>query len=1127
MNASIVPMNHAQDFSVNGAAVDSATFTAVACDPQHSVLIEACAGSGKTWLLVSRMLRLLLTGTKPEELLAITFTRKAAQEMRERLLELLHELALAEEESALAILQQRGLNASEAKVQLPAARGLYQRVLSSPYGLSVDTFHSWFARLLQIAPLNAGVPHGYALEENAEELIDMAWVKFTQTLNQTEMQALREALVLLYELIGEHNTKLTIKAFINKRAEWWAANLQDNPLQSLQDLCGEDGQRDARLLLWKDQSLLSQIAALAKLLGQGTTPNQKIATTIERAVTEANGLVGFEVVWSAFITTEGKPRKAPSNATLSRAVNVNGGEAAYLQSWDAICEALIHLHQRSFEPMVLQINAAIFKVGVACVDHYQTIKAERRVLDFSDLEWHAWRLLSQSEHAAYLQMRLDARYRHILLDEFQDTNPLQWHIIKSWLTAYAEIDGAIQPTVFIVGDPKQSIYRFRRAEPRVFQAARDLLCAEGAANLKTNLTRRNNEVIVRVLNQVMQHNPLFSPQVTQVTAQGGILRCPLIAVPVEESEEDDSNGIDGGDENKQPASSVSFSLRNPLQSPVNSNEDLRYEEEAYAVAQVLQKIQHEDEIRSWSEVMLLVRSRTHLSAYERGLRKAGIPFVSNRRGGLLEALEISDLMQLLHWLTLPSDNLALAHILKSPIFTASDDDLIFLAKQNAGSWWHSLQTLQNDQHVSPVLLHAATLLSTWLLHASHLPVHDLLDKIMHQGELVQRYTQSAHALLRSQVLGNLEAFIALALEIDAGRYPSIARFIERLRRLEKGDGSQAPDEANIDVASNAVRIMTIHAAKGLEAEIVVLMGANQADQNKDHTGVLCDWPQAAAGPTHFSVFGKAAERGLARDHLFQQELKFSQQEKLNLLYVAVTRAKRYFIVSGVAAEKGAEPVVDDSWYQKFMHVEAIDIPALQETKSDAQLEAHCATSLDITTAEFSVPVFNPPSFALPEVSFLSDEETEVTREGTLLHLLMECLTTPSVWPVQVPEEQVIAQWLSCTSEQAQIIRKQAVTILSQPECERFFNPQYFQFARNEMELVHEGELMRFDRIVMLDDGLWVLDYKRNYHPSQQEDYQSQLQRYRYAVVQLYPAQPINTALITVDGHLWQIHLGEV
>jgi ATP-dependent helicase/nuclease subunit A len=371
-------------------------------------------------------------------------------------------------------------------MQLPAARGLYQRVLSSPYGLSVDTFHSWFARLLQIAPLNAGVPHGYSLEENAEELIDMAWVKFTQSLNQTETQPLREALVLLYELIGEHNTKLTIKAFINKRAEWWAANLQDNPLHSLQELCGEDGQRDARLLLWKDQSLLSQIAALAKLLGQGTTANKNVATTIERDLSEANGLASFEIIWGALIKADGAPRKAPLNATLSKAVQANGGEAAYLQSWHAICDALIHLHQRSFEPMVLQINAAIFKVGVACVDHYQSIKAERRVLDFSDLEWHAWRLLSQSEHAAYLQMRLDARYRHILLDEFQDTNPLQWHIIKSWLTAYSEIDGAVQPTVFIVGDPKQSIYRFRRAEPRVFQAARDLLCEQGAANCQTN-----------------------------------------------------------------------------------------------------------------------------------------------------------------------------------------------------------------------------------------------------------------------------------------------------------------------------------------------------------------------------------------------------------------------------------------------------------------------------------------------------------------------------------------------------------------------------------------------------------------------------------------------------------------
>lgn len=1106
MTPVILPPNEVQDFLVNDVSVDASTFTATACDPTHSVLIEACAGSGKTWLLVSRMLRLLLDGAKPEELLAITFTRKAAQEMRERLLELLRELALTDDDTALLLLTERGLNTESAKTQLANARGLYQRVLSSPVGLSVDTFHSWFARLLQIAPLNAGVPHGYALEENAEELIDMAWVKFTQTLKQTEVQPLREALVMLYEAIGEHNTKALIYAFVDKRAEWWAANQHGNPLQSLHDLCGEDGQRDARLLLWKDQSLLSQISFIAKLLGQGTAPNQKVATTIERAVTQANGLPDFEVLWGAFITSEGKPRKAHSNATLLNAVHAIGGEAVYLETWQSICHALIQLHHRSFEPMVLQINEAIFKVGTACVDHYQSIKAERRVLDFADLEWHAWRLLSHSEHAAYLQMRLDARYRHILLDEFQDTNPLQWHIIKNWLEAYAESEGAVQPTVFIVGDPKQSIYRFRRAEPRVFQAARELLCAQGASDLRTNLTRRNADAVVQVLNQVMQHNPLYMAQATHSKHVGEILRCPLISV----SEKNDDSS-----EEEQSASPATFALRNPLHTALQENEDSRYEEEAYSVANLLLKMHHDVGISSWSDVMLLVRSRSHLSAYERGLRKAGIPFVSNRRGGLLDALEISDLMQLLHWLTLPGDNLALAQILKSPIIGASDEDLIFLAKQHTVSWWQSLQTLHAAQQLSPTLNRASELLSIWLAHAALLPVHDLLDKIMHQGELVQRYSQSAHALMRSQVLGNLEAFIALALEIDAGRYPSIARFLERLRRLTVGDGNQAPDEASIDATSNAVRIMTIHAAKGLEAEIVVLMGANQSDQNKDHSGVLCDWPQDASGPTHFSLFGKAAERGLARAHLFQQESSFSDQEKLNLLYVAITRAKRYFIVSGVASEKGVEPVVADSWYEKFMHLDAVDMSAVQEQTLNTQSDAQAV--------EFAVPVFNPPSFALPHSSSLADEETEATREGTLLHLLMECLTTPSVWPVQVPAEQLIAQWLSCTLEQAQVIRQQAVTILSQPELERFFNPQYFQFARNEMELVHEGEVLRFDRIVMLDDGLWILDYKRNYLPSQQEDYQAQLQNYRNAVAKLYPVQTINTALITVDGRLWLLN----
>ncbi|PWF47641.1 ATP-dependent exonuclease, partial [[Kluyvera] intestini] len=133
--------------------------------------------------------------------------------------------------------------------------------------------------------------------------------------------------------------------------------------------------------------------------------------------------------------------------------------------FNAVGTELRKLQGRSKEKQVLQLNRALFIAGRAYLDSYQEVKSEQRVLDFADLEWQAYRLLNDEASAAYLQTRLDARYKHILLDEFQDTNPLQWSIVRSWLRAYG--GDAAQPSVFVVGDPKQSIYRFRRAEPRV------------------------------------------------------------------------------------------------------------------------------------------------------------------------------------------------------------------------------------------------------------------------------------------------------------------------------------------------------------------------------------------------------------------------------------------------------------------------------------------------------------------------------------------------------------------------------------------------------------------------------------------------------------------------------------
>ncbi|MFL9926434.1 UvrD-helicase domain-containing protein [Herbaspirillum lusitanum] len=1159
-------------YEVNGQPVAAEVFTRAACDPRHSVVVEACAGSGKTWLLVARMLRLLLAGAQASELLAITFTRKAAQEMRERLMELLHELALADDAHAASLLRERGVAEPDMARLLPLARGMYERILSSEQSLSIDTFHSWFARLLQIAPLAAGVPHGYTLTEKNGELLDEAYRRFMQSLRQPAQQALKSALLELYELAGDFNARNLLDAFIDKRAEWWASTLGDaadqpdadisdaemaeqdasSPLRWLAALCGADAQRDARLALW-DQSeshLRELITRLAMLLGQGSAENQKRATAIETALSNGAAMENFAALAHQFYDDSEKLRANRKTKNLNAALVKHFGssedvaQSQFDEEFAAAAAELQNLQQRSKEKTVLQLNRVLFKVGRAYLSAYQDVKAEQRVFDFADLEWHAYRLLTNEASAAYLQTRLDARYRHILLDEFQDTNPLQWSIVRAWLRAYG--DDAAQPSVFVVGDPKQSIYRFRRAEPRVFVAARDLLAQQGAAVLRANQTRRNASVIVDVLNRSFTGNPLFAAQTTLGLQGGEVWRLPL----AKEAEDEGQSAVVEGVVDAEQIADAPPAWRNPLLRPKDEEEDARRRLEGEALARALLLARAEVGVAEgggrsralrWSDIMLLVKKRTHLAAYESALRAAGIPFVSDKRGGLLESLEIADLIALLTFLITPNDTRALAHVLKSPIMGAGDEDLIQLARRSEDSgshWWQRMCCMQQEGSASAELVRAVHLLRKWLQAAPHLPVHDLLDMILHQGQLVARYAQNAMPLTRSQTLGNIEAFVELSLNLDAGRYPSLPKFIDALRVLQRSSGGDAPNEASIDAGADAVRILTVHSAKGLEAPVVAILDANHSDPADDHVGILCDWPQDSDAPTHFSAFGRRSERGKARAHLFEAEEGFKQQEDWNLLYVAMTRAKQLLIVSGVAGTRGALEggMQNGSWYQRlFSQPGPGDVREI--TDGDfAESTAAAALALDV---EFSMPLFDPkpvpPSlFGLPGM----DDENAVLGpgpdddapaaggsaaidEGIALHALLERLTYARRWPLQIPDAPVLVRWLNCSMEHAAIIRGQAQHIFAQAELERFFNPALHVFARNEMEIVTPAGVLRCDRVVMFENEVWILDYKRNLLESERVPYAAQMARYRDALMSVFSDKQIRSALITADGRFWE------
>src|SRR3569833_3294921 len=295
-------------------------------------------------------------------------------------------------------------------------------------------------------------------------------------------------------------------------------------------LCEEDGWRDARLVLWEDKDLLARLRKLAALLGKGAKRNQERAAQIEGALTSGASIQAFGSLLRQFCDDKGKPKgNDHRRGKLLQAIELEfgaHGAQMFEDEFDALGAALMRLQCRSYEPQVLALNEALFTVGAAYIERYQAVKAEKRVFDFADLEWQAYRLLNDEEHAAYLHSRLDSRYRHILLDEFQDTNPLQWNIVRAWLNAYG--DNGDKPSMFIVGDPKQSIYRNHHTKPHKFAAATEVLAAQGAQVLRTNQTRRNARAVIDILNASFGANAIYAPQTTVASQQGAVWRMPMI-----------------------------------------------------------------------------------------------------------------------------------------------------------------------------------------------------------------------------------------------------------------------------------------------------------------------------------------------------------------------------------------------------------------------------------------------------------------------------------------------------------------------------------------------------------------------------------------------------------------------
>ena len=1101
--------------------------------------VQASAGSGKTYLLISRIVRLLLTGTESGNIFAITFTRKAANEMQTRLLERLYELATCNENSLKKTLAELQLETTPAIISL--ARGLYEKILRSEAPVKTSTFHAFCQELLRRFPMEANISPGFDLLDKTTLLYDEAWDALMAEANKNKESPLATSLHLLFKELGLYNSKQALTSFLDHRSDWWAytgdhsepAIYAKNQLQKQININPDINPVDNLFNEKTNIELLNEFHIL--LCKHETKKNLEHSGFIYKVIDKnINEKIRFDLFKQCFLTQKGEPLKRKESKAADKSMGADGQER-FLELHTILSEKLIQTNAALAAIRTIETSSAWYIAGQHYLNHFQKLKKEQRLLDFTDLEWQTYLLLNKSNNALWVQYKLDQRIEHLLVDEFQDTNPTQWRLILPLLEEIAASEDERKRSVFIVGDEKQSIYRFRRAEPRLFLAAEKWLRENlNATTCPLSHSWRSSPAIINFINKLFMQNEFKSllPGFIEHNTHKEKLSGKVTILPLSLKEVIEKEG-----ENDSP-----LILRNPLDEPREESVNQQYFNEGLMIAEqirnlITQKtaiaIKEDYKAIDYDDIIILLRSRTHVADYERALRQTGIPYIGANRGTLLESLEVNDMLDLLQWLILPFDNLSLAGILRSPLFSVTNDDLIAIKQASKGSWLERLELFvqQNPKHKS--LPRAYKLLIQWQDDASKLPVHDLLDKIYSEANVLARYIAAFPAHLSQRVEANLNRFLELALEMDSGRYPSLSRFsawLSELRQME----NEAPDEPvsySTDEEKQRVQILTVHAAKGLEAPVIFLADSANSPSNKKAYSTLIDWPAEKEKPDYFLLTATKSNLDEFSANCIAEQDFFEQRENANLLYVALTRAKQMLYISG------SEPKnKDHGWYEKICSAYEFNTrdntaPVIIETignentitvKKESGSKKAVVIPLELSSP---IKIQNQQLDISPsQQTTLFNEHRQSSEENTLRGIIMhQMLNTLSRSP-----ENKLANFYSAEMKEIQTSElekwwKECQNIVKNKSFTNYFDPSCYDYFYNEVPIqFKDSNKMIYgiiDRLIIKDKNVTIIDYKTHPYVTAEnieniaQTYQKQMQLYQKGVQLLWPEYNVTSTLL--------------
>ncbi|EFG82965.1 double-strand break repair helicase AddA [Novacetimonas hansenii] len=1170
------------DVTMPGATMPDATMPdaialanesqAQASDPQASVFVSASAGSGKTKLLIDRLLRLMLPrpthdahgqavlvpGSDPSRILCLTFTKAAAAEMAIRLQNRLGRWVTLPD--AALDTELRDLFVPPEPRTRQVARELFARVLDLPGGMRIGTIHAFCQSLLRRFPVEAAIsPHFTLVEETDARLALRGAVEDVVGRGGPAIAALAGQVG-----IGDFTTLVTrlqgqLRAFRAVAQRWRTdpagvdAALRrvlgvqgDDAAAIMRDACtdipAEDALRDGLRRVAQDGSPKVRVTAAGMLawLGQDT-----------------NGRVACWDDWrQALVKQDGEPRKRGGvNATLDK---------KYPEIGDALmaeAQRVLDVEAQLRAIMVRDLSRALLSVAVPVLEGYATRKTGQGLVDYDDLIERTLELL-RDPGAAWVLYKLDGGIDHLLLDEVQDTSPEQWAIAGGLTAEFFAGEGTrehdgLPRTVFAVGDYKQSIYSFQGADPEAFRRWREHFRRK-ARNAQARWREPALTVSFRSTTPVLA----LVDRVFSIPAAARGVAEPDSGIPAHVTARPGGGGrvelwpiTPGGDDATQ-ADPWDAPTRNAGQS--TAQQQLADTLAAWIAGELRRAPAPGQAPLAPGDVLILVPRRSAFArALIRALKTQDVPVATLVRTVLTDQLAVRDLMALCAALLLPQDDLTLACVLTSPLGGLDDDSLMHLSTARQGRpLWAVLRARHGER---PEWAAAWRMLDTLFGKVDYASPYALLSEAL--GPLGGRARLLAR--LGPEAVEPVDELLSAALRFEEAHAVSLQGFLHWLHASEETVKHEP------DAAADMVRVMTAHGAKGLQARLVILpdtVGTPRFD-----SGLL--WVHDAQSGLDLPLWVPRRELGTGVTQALQDRLKLAAAEEYNrLLYVALTRASERLVVCGWEPRRG---VPENSWYdlcrQAFVAQDARAEPFALGWPGDVLVieEAYAPRSVAPPSPPVSRPDAPPPHWmgtapdwipvppvvegplARPLAPSRPDDvalgpqpavrspleiaragmggqsagtrRMNALRRGQMVHALLQYL------PDCVPAEraQVARRWLSrrgsglSTADCARIA-DQVMAVMETPA----MVPLFASNSRAEQPLAGVvGDTVvvgQVDRMAVTDDEVLLCDFKTNRQPPARVEetpvlYLRQMASYRALLCMLYPGRRVTCILVWTEG----------